>query len=163
MTGGTVAVVLIPVKRRLDRFMNRILPVTVLAEAPTNTVTILFSDIVGYTRLTGDDQKTALTMMSVFHKAADRALGWIERAQLTGDRLVALLFLFFALEAILGDESEGSKAMPLAFRQALLDVDRSGGFSDPNPTWLLYGAVRSAAVHGSEAPPISERTLSTFA
>jgi class 3 adenylate cyclase len=29
-------------------------------------------DIVGYTRLTGEDQKTTLTMMTVFHKTADR-------------------------------------------------------------------------------------------
>ncbi|MFC1574724.1 adenylate/guanylate cyclase domain-containing protein [Gemmatimonadota bacterium] len=72
VTGGTLAVVLIPLKRRMDRFMNRILPATVLADAPTQSVAILFSDIVGYTRLTGEDQKTALTMMTVFHKTVDR-------------------------------------------------------------------------------------------
>lgn len=97
------------------------------------------------------------------HRSADLALGWIERAQLTGDPLVALLFQFFALEAILGDESESQKAMPLAFRQALLDVDRTGGFSDPDRTWLLYDKVRSAAVHGSTSPTIDRSVLVTFA
>ncbi|MFC1574702.1 adenylate/guanylate cyclase domain-containing protein [Gemmatimonadota bacterium] len=72
LTGGSIAVLLIPVKRRMDGFMNRILPATVLAEAPTQIVAVLFSDIVGYTALTGADQKTGLTVMSVFHKAADR-------------------------------------------------------------------------------------------
>jgi class 3 adenylate cyclase len=72
IAGGTLAVVLIPVKRRMDRFMNRILPATVLAEGPRQEMTILFSDIVGYSALTGADQKAGLTVMSVFHKAADR-------------------------------------------------------------------------------------------
>ncbi|MFC1574730.1 hypothetical protein ACFL3Z_01480 [Gemmatimonadota bacterium] len=72
LTGGTLAIVLIPVKRRLGVFVNRILPATVLAEAPTQTVAILFTDIVGYTRLTGEDQNAALTLISVFHKVVDR-------------------------------------------------------------------------------------------
>jgi class 3 adenylate cyclase len=70
--GGGIAVVLIPVKHRIDEYMNRMLPVTTLAEANTSTATILFSDLVGYTSLTGEDQAKALTLMSVFHKAADR-------------------------------------------------------------------------------------------
>ncbi len=72
VTGGVLALAMFPLKKRMDRFVNRILPATVLAESPTHIAAILFSDIVGYTRLTGEEQKTALTVMSVFHKAADR-------------------------------------------------------------------------------------------
>lgn len=72
VTGGGIAVALIPVKRRLDRIMNRLLPATVLAEAPTKDVAILFADLVGFMALTGTDQRTGLTVMVVFQKAAER-------------------------------------------------------------------------------------------
>lgn len=72
LIGGTSAVVLVPVKRRMDHFINRILPVTVLAEAPPRSVAVLFSDMVGFTALTGSDENTGLTIMTVFHQAADR-------------------------------------------------------------------------------------------
>jgi hypothetical protein len=35
------------------------------------------------------------------------AMGWMERACLTGDSLIAMLYRFFALEALLGDKSKG--------------------------------------------------------
>ncbi|HEY5989696.1 MAG TPA: hypothetical protein VIV12_25440 [Streptosporangiaceae bacterium] len=45
---------------------------------------------------------------NVEEKAA-LAMGWMERACLTGDSLIAMLYRFFALEALLGDKSEGLK------------------------------------------------------
>ena len=48
------------------------------------------------------------------------ALRWIDRAYLTEDQLVAVLYRFFALEALLGRKSEGLKAHGLAFRQMVL-------------------------------------------
>jgi len=47
-------------------------------------------------------------------------LGWIERAIFTDGPLVALLYRFFALEALLGDKSSGLKGEQLAFRRATL-------------------------------------------
>ena len=69
LSGGAIAAGLIPVKRRMDGFMNRILPVAAIAKAPTSTTAVLFSDLAGHT---GADQNETLKMMSAFHKAADR-------------------------------------------------------------------------------------------
>jgi hypothetical protein len=79
---------------------------------------------------------------------ANIALSWIERSIFADDPLVALLYLFFALEALIGDTSEGPKAHGLAFRQAMLSHMASGGFSHPSKTVFLYTDVRNAAVHG---------------
>lgn len=87
-------------------------------------------------------------------KKARLALGWIERALLSVDPLESLLFGFFALEALLGDTNWGKKAHLLAFRRALLEVATRGSFANPNRLYLFYGEVRSAAVHGSAAPPV---------
>jgi hypothetical protein len=65
-------------------------------------------------------------------RKADVALRWMERAWLSGDPLTALLFLFFALEALLGDKSEGLKAHGLAFRQTMLSHILTEGFFHPN-------------------------------
>ena len=96
-------------------------------------------------------------------KKADLATRWMERAWMTGDRLVALLYLFFALESLLGDKSEGLKAQGIAFRQMLLSHIADSGFRHPNECFLLYEEVRSAAVHGEEAPEIDDKVLSHFA
>lgn len=53
-------------------------------------------------------------------RKATLAMTWMERACMTGDDLVALLYRFFALEAMLGDKSEGLKAHGLAFREMML-------------------------------------------
>jgi hypothetical protein len=37
-----------------------------------------------------------------------------------------------------------------------------GSFSDPNRTYLLYDQVRSSAVHGGNAPHVSEREVKDF-
>jgi hypothetical protein len=94
---------------------------------------------------------------------ADLATRWMERAWLTGEPLVALLFLFFALEALLGLVSDKRKAEPLAFRQTMLSHIVTGGFTNPNTTFFLYEKVRSAAVHGEDAPPVDWNLVQSFA
>jgi hypothetical protein len=94
---------------------------------------------------------------------ADLATRWMERAWLTGEPLVALLFLFFALEALLGKKSDTHKGEHLAFRQTMLSHIVIGGFTNPNTTFLLYEDVRSAAVHGEKAPPITWSLVQSFA
>jgi hypothetical protein len=79
------------------------------------------------------------------------------------DPISKLLYLFFALEAILGDKSEGLKGAGLAVRRALLGLLVNGGFSHPARTFVLYDNVRSAAVHGEEPPQISPKDVDAFA
>jgi hypothetical protein len=75
-------------------------------------------------------------------QSANRALEWFERAQLAADPLVEMLFLFFALEAILGDKSEGSKGEGLALRRAILSHKRTGSFTPPPyPLALRAGSL----------------------
>jgi hypothetical protein len=93
---------------------------------------------------------------------ATLAMQWMERAYLAGDELIALLYRFFALEALLGDKSEGLKAHGLAFREMMLSHIISGGFRHPSRTYFFYDQVRSAAVHGEEAPDISEKDAGSF-
>lgn len=83
------------------------------------------------------------------------AAKWIERSWLTDDPLSAILYLFFSLEAILGDRSKGEKAHILAFRQATLSYIANGHFEHPDSTVLLYDEVRSVAVHGGEVQDVS--------
>jgi hypothetical protein len=89
------------------------------------------------------------------------ALRWFKKAQLDDDQLTKMLFLFFALEAILGDRSEGLKAPNLALRRALLGHAVSGGFTHPARTYSLYDEVRSSAVHGGY-PEVTEREVVLF-
>ncbi len=96
-------------------------------------------------------------------KRANRALTWFEQSQLATDSTLELLFLFSALEAILGDQQEGLKAGKLAIRRAMLGLLTRDGFTHPAHTLRLYDKVRSAAVHGEEAPKPTERELSAFA
>lgn len=96
-------------------------------------------------------------------RKGDLALRWMERAWLSGDPLTALLFLFFALEALLGDKSEGLKAHGLAFRQTMLSHILTESFFHPNETWFLYDRVRSGAVHGEDVPDVDWETVDGFA
>lgn len=96
-------------------------------------------------------------------QCAARALGWIEDSMIEGDRLKSLLFLFFALEAMLGERSERQKGHGLAFRRALLSLTTRGHFADPERAYRLYDQVRSAAVHGGEAPNVPEDMWRAFA
>lgn len=93
----------------------------------------------------------------------DLAMRWIERAIFTGEELVALLFLFFGLEALLGRKSDGLKGHELAVRQMVLSQALDQGFTHPTGTFLLYDRVRSAAVHGEDAPWVDASTVSSFA
>lgn len=94
---------------------------------------------------------------------AARALAWIEASMIESDRVNSLLFLFFALEAMLGTRSEGLKAHGLAYRRALLSFAIRENFADPNRAYLLYDQVRSAAVHGEEVPAVPESEQRAFA
>jgi hypothetical protein len=96
-------------------------------------------------------------------RRAKLALTWFEQAQLAVEPLLQLLFLFTALEAILGDKAGGLKGPYLALRRALLGLNTDGGFTHPARTFLLYDKVRSYAVHGEEAPDVSERVVTSFA
>jgi hypothetical protein len=95
-------------------------------------------------------------------KKADLALHWMERAWFVGDPVVALLFLFFALEALLGVESERLKGQGLAFRQALLNNAVTGSFVHPSKSLFLYEDIRSAAVHGELVPDVSDAEARGF-
>jgi hypothetical protein len=91
------------------------------------------------------------------------ALGWFEKAQLEDDPLSELLYLFFALEAVLGDESEGLKGEKLALRRATLGHLTIGTFRHPARTYVLYDEVRSKAVHGSKlALPVTDDAVLQF-
>jgi hypothetical protein len=54
------------------------------------------------------------------------AVEWLDRAVFTPDPLVATLFRFFALEALLGDKSGGLKNGVLALRQMMLSEIANG-------------------------------------
>jgi hypothetical protein len=93
---------------------------------------------------------------------AKLALEWLDRALLATDDLVATLFRFFALEALLGDESEGLKAHGLTFRRTLLGHIVTGHFTEPALIYFLYGEVRSAAVHGGMPPDVPRNEIVSF-
>ena len=64
-------------------------------------------------------------------KAARRALKWFDDALLATDPLKEMLYLFFALEGILGDKSDKLKGENLALRRALLSHKLDRGFAHP--------------------------------
>jgi hypothetical protein len=87
-------------------------------------------------------------------RKADVAIRWLERARFASEPIIAMLYLFFGLEALLGDTSEGLKAPALAFRQAMLSHVVAQGFTHPNETFFLYDQIRSGAVHGEDVPSV---------
>jgi hypothetical protein len=98
-----------------------------------------------------------------FGRKANLAVKWMDRAMLATDPLDSLLYLFFALECLLGDTGEGQKAGLIALRRAVLSQAMGRGFTHPSRAYLLYEKVRSAAVHGSEPPDVSEADARLFA
>lgn len=96
-------------------------------------------------------------------RRVEHSLTWFEQSQLSVDPLHELLFLFFALEAILGDRHEGLKASKLAIRRAMLGLIVRGSFAHPARAYVLYDEVRSAAVHGEHAPRITSPEVDAFA
>jgi len=127
---------------------------------------VAYELILGPSTLDSISSRPVWTMPAVpmtdIQKKADLALRWMERARFADEPLIALLYLFFAREALLGDKSEGLKADMLAFRQLVLSHIVSGGFREPNTIWLLYDAVRSATVHGEAPPPVDEAIVDSF-
>ena len=95
-------------------------------------------------------------------RQAQLAIVWINHAMLATDELVAMLDLFFALEALLGDTSEGIKSLNLAFRRTILGHLVSDEFPDPERLYYYYEDVRSAAVHGSIPPSVTWREVRSF-
>jgi hypothetical protein len=87
---------------------------------------------------------------------------WMERACLTSDNLIAMLYRFFALEALLGDKSEGLKAHGIAFREMMLSHIIEGGFRHPNATFFYYDQIGSVAVHGGQAPEVPREVAGKF-
>ncbi len=71
------------------------------------------------------------TKKSINEKAL-LAVRWLDRAVFTSDPLVATLYRFFALEALLGDTSDGLKNGPLALRQMTLSRIATGRFQHPD-------------------------------
>ena len=102
------------------------------------------------------------TKKSINEKAL-LAVGWLDRAVFTTDPLVATLFRFFALEALLGNVSDRLKNGPLALRQMTLSHIATGRFRLPDNTFLAYDQVRSFAVHGEVAPTVTPEQASHFA
>jgi hypothetical protein len=91
------------------------------------------------------------------------ALGWFEKSQLEDDPLSKMLYLFFALEALLGEESEGLKGEKLALRRAILGHLTTGTFRHPARSYVLYDEVRSKAVHGSKlTEPVTDTEVVQF-
>lgn len=95
-------------------------------------------------------------------KRTNIALKWFEQAQLVGDPLMEVLFCFTALEAILGDASEGEKGSNLALRRGVLSLLTDDGMSHPSATFTLYDRVRSSAVHGEDLPELSQKEADRF-
>lgn len=90
------------------------------------------------------------------------AVQWINRGIFAAEPVVALLYHFFALEALLGDKSEGLKAPLIARRRAVLAAATGAGFLHPHENYFLYDKVRSVAVHGGVADEVTADTVQTF-
>jgi hypothetical protein len=94
-------------------------------------------------------------------RRADRALRWLDQASLETEPVSAMLFCFFALEAMLGRRDHGLKARDLAFQRAMLSVAVNEHFAHPDRSYRLYDEVRNDAVHGGE-PELSEEDYRNF-
>lgn len=103
--------------------------------------------------LTGGDDATRHALL---------ALSWIDQAVQAVGLTDRVLFLFSALEALLGDESGGLKSHRLVFYRVMLGETVAGGFFHPVPLYWFYDSVRSVAVHGDQPPEISSRAVDTL-
>lgn len=111
-------------------------------------------------RLISEDELLPSGPRNDLDSRALTALRWIDRAMTTPDRLLEVLYYFFALEALLGRKSDKRKGEMLAFRRVFLGHLASGSFTHPNELFVLYDQVRSAAVHGEEEPELPEKMYS---
>ncbi len=92
----------------------------------------------------------------------DVAMRWMERATFEPDRLLGILFLFFALESIIGEKSGELKAGALSFRQMMLSHLVDDNFTNPITTFDLYQVTRSDAVHGETISEIEGAEYTRF-
>lgn len=90
------------------------------------------------------------------------ALSWIDQAIQAVSLVDRVLFLFSALEALLGDESGSLKSHRLVFYRVMLGETVAGGFFHPVPLYWFYDSVRSVAVHGDEPPEITKEAVDTL-
>ena len=92
----------------------------------------------------------------------DVAIRWMERATFEPDRLLGILFLFFALESLLGDKSGELKAGALSMRQMMLSHIVDGHFTNPITTFDFYKVTRSGAVHGETISKVEDAEYEAF-
>jgi hypothetical protein len=95
-------------------------------------------------------------------RRASRALAWWERSFSATDPVIKIVFLFAALEAILGNRREGIKSDDLAMHRAALSEALNEGFSLPTRALGLYERVRSLAIHGEEPVAVSREEAQAF-
>jgi hypothetical protein len=95
-------------------------------------------------------------------RRASRALTWWERSFDVSDPVIKIVFLFTALESILGNRSEGTKSDDLAMHRAALSEALDEGFSLPWRSLDLYEHVRSLAIHGEAPVAVSREEAQAF-
>jgi hypothetical protein len=95
-------------------------------------------------------------------RRASRALAWWERSFSATDPVIKIVFLFAALETILGNRNEGIKSDDLAMHRAALSEALDEGFSLPGRSLDLYEHVRSLAIHGEEPVAVSRDEARAF-
>lgn len=95
-------------------------------------------------------------------RRANRALAWWERSFDVADPIIKIVFLFTALESILGNRSEGIKSDDLAMHRAALSEALDEGFSLPGRSLDLYEHVRSLAIHGEAPVAVSREEAQAF-
>jgi class 3 adenylate cyclase len=76
LTGSAASLALGPVRTaveaRINAFITRILPPTALAAGERRNTVVVFTDLVGYTALSHNDESTAITLVSLFHATGRR-------------------------------------------------------------------------------------------
>ena len=92
----------------------------------------------------------------------DVAIRWMERATFEPDRLLGILFLFFALESLIGEKSGELKAGALSFRQMMLSHIVDAQFTNPITIFDLYQVTRSEGVHGEAISEVEEAEYQLF-
>jgi len=138
VAGGGVALAFGPIRERMktgiDRWIDERLPATELGAAPRHPAVVAFSDIVGYTALTSENEDDALAMMSVFHRQARRA------AEQSKGRLVKTMG-----DGVIMEFKDGASAVAAA--QQL-----TSSFSDAcEPLGLPEGQLRTGIHFGEVA------------
>lgn len=80
------AVLMVPLRARVERLVRRVLEgwqsAFAIADGRRQVACIVFADLSGYTALTERDERAAITLAAVFHRAADSV------AQAQGGRLI---------------------------------------------------------------------------